>query len=168
MPRRLPRRLPCPRQRHADAKPQGDRPVLAAGCGLGGVDDIRGTAAAVDPGQGPKLADITAGDSDGDRLQIRGAPDPDRAAAARTAGGRDHCGGDPLDAGLEQQREGTALLGDRDGAAGAPDLLDRERGHPGVILRQVANSHSGGATAVSGSKRERVALLAPVRVPART
>jgi hypothetical protein len=43
-------------------------------------------------------------------------------------------------------REGTALLGDRDGAAGAPDLLDRERGHPGAILRQVADSHSRAAT----------------------
>jgi hypothetical protein len=38
---------------------------------------IAGTAAAVNPGQGPKLSDIAAGDRDGDGLQIGSAPDPD-------------------------------------------------------------------------------------------
>jgi hypothetical protein len=127
--------------------------MLAASRSFGGIN-IRGTTAAVDPGQGPKLSDIAAGDRNGDGLQIGGALDPDRAAAASTAGRRGHCGGDPLDGGLEQQREGAALLGDRDGAAGAPDLLDRERGHPGAILRQVADSHSAGATEGQGKGTE--------------
>ena len=71
----------------------------------------------VDPREDPELFDIALGNRDGDGLQIGGAPGRDRAAAARTAGGRGRCGGDPPDGGLDLQRE-RAFLGDPDGAAG--------------------------------------------------
>jgi hypothetical protein len=124
---------------------QCHRPVLAAGQGSSG-GRVAGTAAAIDPGQGPKLFDVAVGDRDGDALQIGSAPDPDRAAATGTAGGRHCCGGNPLDGSLEHQRERAAFFADRDAAAGMPDLLDRERGHPVAILRQDVDSHSRDAT----------------------
>ena len=44
------------------------------------------------------------------------------------------------DGSLDQQRERTASLGDLDGAAGVPDLLDREGVHPRAILHLIAES----------------------------
>ena len=92
-------------------------PVFLGSRSLGGVG-IRGTAGAVDPREGPEFLDIAVGDRDGDRLQIRSAPDRDRAAAARTTGGRGRRSGDAPDGSLDQQRERTASLGDLDGATG--------------------------------------------------
>jgi hypothetical protein len=131
--RLLPRTLPRCRWRYADAEAHGDRSVRADGHSVSRVG-IRDTAGAVDPREDPELFDIASGDRDGDRLQIGGAPDLHRAAAARTSGVRSRCGGDPSDGGLEQQCERATFLGDPNGAAGMPDLLDCEGGSSSAIL----------------------------------
>jgi hypothetical protein len=64
------------------------------------------------------------------KLGFRGTPAAragDRAAAARTAGGRGGCGGDAPDGSLDQQRERTASLGDLDGRS-ACQIWSTEKG----------------------------------------
>ena len=111
--------------------------MLAGGHGVGGVG---GAAGAIGPDEDAVFLDIAVGDRDGDASQIRGAPDRARAATAGTAAGRGRCGGDPPDGGLDQQRERLAALGNLDGVAGVPDLLDREGVHPRAILHLIAES----------------------------
>lgn len=114
---------------HAHAKPQRHRAVLTAGRIFSGVG-IGGAAGTVDPRQRPEFRDVAVADRDGRAVYVRGAPDRDRTAAARTSDGRGRGGDDPPDGGLDQQREGAALLSDRNRAAGVPDLLDCEGCHP--------------------------------------
>jgi clan AA aspartic protease (TIGR02281 family) len=113
--------------------------VLADGHSVGRVG-IRGTAGAVDPREDPELFDIALANRDGDGLQIGSARDRDRAAAARTAGGRGGSGGDAPGGGLNQQRERAASLSDLDGTAGVPDLLYCKGDHPRAILHLIAES----------------------------